>query len=68
MPTNCGKSQRGEEPPPPLLYSTVDELSISPLDKVENIICPIGEKNFLDEAKVSSWVDKFFFLLWGTAS
>ena len=54
MPTNCGKSQRGEEPPPPLLYSTVDELSISPLGKVEKLICPIGEKNFLDDTKVPS--------------
>ena len=56
MPTNCGKSQRGEEPPPPppLLYSTVDELSISLLGKVEKLICMIGEKDLLDEEKVSS--------------
>ena len=58
MPTNCGKSQRGEEPPPPppppLLYSTVDELSISLHGKVEKLTCMIGEKNLLDEAKVSS--------------
>ena len=56
MPTNCGKSQRGEEPPPPppLLYSTVDELSISLLKKVDKLICPIGNRDLIDEAKVSS--------------
>ena len=55
MPTNCGKSQRGEEPPPPrILYSTVDELFISLLRKVDKSIGLTCDNESFNSTEVSS--------------